>query len=68
MINIPIQTLFHLKAMLRGKREAVLPPMRNLEAYTTQKSFISLGGCDFGIKLTLFPSRKEKTTKFFQWF
>jgi hypothetical protein len=32
------------KCMRRGKREMVLPPMRTLQAYPTQKSFVSLDG------------------------
>ena len=40
--------------MRRGKSEAVLPPLRTLAAYTTQKSFISFDGKGVEMELPFF--------------
>ena len=41
--------------MRRGKSKGVLPLLRTLAAYPTQKSFISLGECDEKKELPFFP-------------
>ncbi len=47
--------------MYRDKSEAVLPPLRTLAAYGTQKFVISLGRKHANIEL---PLRKGETTPF----
>jgi hypothetical protein len=50
--------------MRLGKIEAVLPPLRTLAAYTTQKYFISLDGCGRPIGRKKFlPLSEEKGWK-----
>jgi hypothetical protein len=46
--------------MRRDKIEAVLPPLRTLAAYATQKIFISLDGCGLAIGREKFLSLSGK--------